>query len=154
MVLRGPARSVVAEEAAATWIIIRRGPLRAATRRRKMMIMTRTMSPANTNFIKLQKQWTREVTAAEPSFDAQKPLKWSRTPIIFDTEDHLDRTTVVRCLPLLVLPTICNLKVKKMLVDGGAGLNLILPNVIKRLQIADGDLEEAGTFQGIYPGRS
>ena len=54
----------------------------------------------------------------------------------------------------MVSPTIRNLKVTKMLVDGGAGLNLISPAVIKRLQIPDGDLEEMGTFQGINPGRS
>ena len=71
------------------------------------------------------KQWTREITAAEPLFDAQNPLKWSSMPLIFDAEDHPDRTTTVGCLPLLVSPTIRNLKVNKMLVDGGAGLNLI-----------------------------
>ena len=54
----------------------------------------------------------------------------------------------------MVSPTICNLKVTKMLVDGGAGLNLISPVVIKRLQIPDGDLEETGTFEGVNPGRS
>ena len=54
----------------------------------------------------------------------------------------------------MVSPMICNLKVNKMLVDGGAGLNLILPVVIKRLQILDEDLEETGTFQGVNPGRS
>ena len=100
------------------------------------------------------KQWAHEITIAEPSFDAQKPLKWSSTPIIFDTEDHPDRTTAVGCLPLLVSPTIRNLKVNKMLVDGGAGLNLISPVVIKRLQIPDADLAETGTFQGVNPGRS
>ena len=47
-----------------------------------------------------------------------------------------------------------NLKVTKMLVDGGAGLNLISPVVIKTLQIPDGNLEETGTFQGVNPGRS
>ena len=41
-----------------------------------------------------------------------------------------------------------------MLVDGGAGLNLISPGVIKRLQIPDGDLEQTGTFLGVNPGRS
>ena len=51
----------------------------------------------------------------------------------FYTEDHPDRTTAVGCLPLLVSPTIRNLKVNKMLVDGGAGLNLISPVVIERL---------------------
>ena len=55
---------------------------------------------------------------------------------------------------MLVSPTTRNLKVNKMLVDGGAGLNLISPVVIKRLQIPDGDLEETGTFQGVNPGRS
>src|SRR6266566_9858682 len=40
-----------------------------------------------------------------------------------------------------------------MLVDGGAGLNLISPDVIKRLQIPDEDLEETGSFQGVNPGR-
>lgn len=100
------------------------------------------------------KQWAREINATEPSIDAQKPLKWSHTPIVFDAEDHPGRTTAVGCLPLLVSPTIRNLKVTKMLVDGGAGLNLISPDVVKRLQIPDGDLEETGTFQGINPGRS
>ena len=55
---------------------------------------------------------------------------------------------------MLVSPTIQNLMVTKMIVDGGAGLNLISPNVIKRLQIPDEDLEETGTFQGINLGRS
>ena len=54
----------------------------------------------------------------------------------------------------MVSPTIRNLKVTKVLVDGGVGLNLISPAVIKKLQIPDGDLEETGTFQGVNPGRS
>ena len=41
-----------------------------------------------------------------------------------------------------------------MLVDGGAGLNLISPVVIKRLQIPNGDLKETSTFQGVNLGRS
>ena len=81
-------------------------------------------------------------------------MRWSNTPIIFYAEDHPDSTTAIGCLPLLVSPTIRNLKVTKMLVEGGAGLNLISPKVIKRLQILDGDLKEMGTFQGINPGRS
>src|SRR3954467_11276375 len=75
-------------------------------------------------------------------------------PIIFDAEDHPDRTTAVGCLPMLVSPTICNLKVTKMLVDGGAGLNLISSAVLRRLQVPDSELEETDTFQGINPGRS
>mgnify|MGYP003345679918 CR=1 FL=1 len=55
---------------------------------------------------------------------------------------------------MLVSPTIRNLKVTKMLVDGGAGLNLISSAVLQKLQIPDSKLEETGTFQGINPGRS
>ena len=76
-----------------------------------------------------------EVNVVEPAVDSRKPLKWSRTPIIFDEEDHPDRTTAVGYLLLLVPPTICHLKVKKMLVDDGAGLNLISPKVINKLNI-------------------
>ena len=54
----------------------------------------------------------------------------------------------------MVSPTICNLKVTKVLVDGGDSLNLISPAVIERLQIPDGDLEETSTFQGVNSGRS
>ena len=54
----------------------------------------------------------------------------------------------------MVSPTIHNLKVATVLVDVGAGLNLISPAVIKRLQIPDGDLEEMGTSQGVNLGRS
>ena len=71
------------------------------------------------------KRWAWEVNAMEPAPETRKPLKWPHTPIIFDEEDHPGRTTAVGCLPLLVSPTIRNLKVTKMLVDGGAELNLI-----------------------------
>src|SRR3954468_19115913 len=55
---------------------------------------------------------------------------------------------------MLVSPTVRNLKVTKMLVDGGAGLNLISSAVLRRLQVPDLELEETGPFQGINPGRS
>ena len=41
-----------------------------------------------------------------------------------------------------------------MLVDGGAGLNLISPAVISKLQIAEEELEVTGTFQGFNPSMS
>ena len=90
----------------------------------------------------------------EPVAYSRKPLKWSRMPIIFDIEDHPNCTTVVGCLPFLVSPTIHNLKVTEMLVDSGAGLNLISPKVISKLQILDEELKVTSTFQGINPGRS
>ena len=46
----------------------------------------------------------------------------------------------------MVSPTIHNLKVTKILVDGGAGLNLMSAKVISRLQITEEELEVTGTF--------
>jgi len=40
-----------------------------------------------------------------------------------------------------------------MLVDGGAGLNLISPKVVRKLQIHDEELKAMGTFYGINPDR-
>ena len=55
---------------------------------------------------------------------------------------------------MLLCPTVRNLKVTKMLVDIGAGLNLISPAVISKLQIAEDELKATGMFQGVNPGRS
>ena len=41
-----------------------------------------------------------------------------------------------------------------MLVDGGAGLNLISSVVINKLQIGEEELEVTDTFEGVNPGRS
>ena len=100
------------------------------------------------------KRCAREVNVVESAPEARKPLKWSRITIIFDEEDHPDRTTTTGCLLLLVSPIIRNLKVTKMLVDGRAGLNLISPTVISKLQIGEEELEVTCMFQGVNPGRS
>lgn len=62
--------------------------------------------------------------------------------------------SIILTVPLLVSPTIRNLKVTKILVDGGAMLNLISPKVISGLKTAEKELEITGTFQGVNPDRS
>lgn len=62
--------------------------------------------------------------------DAQFGTPYPRSAGFNTDKDHPSRTAVVGCLPLLVSPTIRNLKVTKMLVDSGAKLNLISPAVV------------------------
>jgi hypothetical protein len=62
-----------------------------------------------------------------PASVSSQLLKWLGTPITFDWNDHLDNTAGVGILPMVVTPTICNLGEGKVLVDGGAGLNLLSP---------------------------
>ena len=49
---------------------------------------------------------------------------------------------------IVVLPTIRNLKVTKVLVNGRAGLNLISPAVISKLEIGEEELEVSGERLG------
>ena len=88
----------------------------------------------------------------QPTVEAQWPLKWSHMPITFHAGDHPDRTSGVGVLPLVVSPTINNIKVTKMLVDGGASLNLISTAIFERMHIPEGKLRATGSFQGINPG--
>lgn len=68
-----------------------------------------------------------------PLPEVQRPLRWSEAPVTFDAEDHPDRTTGVGVVPLVVSPTINNINVSKMLVDGGAGLNLLSVKLLEKL---------------------
>jgi hypothetical protein len=52
-------------------------------------------------------------------------------------------------LPLLVFPTISNVKLYHVLIDGGAALNLISLSVFKKLQISMGKLQPSRPFSGV-----
>ena len=55
-------------------------------------------------------------------------------------------------LPLVVSPIIHNVTVTKMLVDGGAGLNLISAKLLGKLQVPRESLLPTGPFLGVNPG--
>jgi hypothetical protein len=56
-----------------------------------------------------------------------------------------------RQLPLLVSPTISNVKLYHILIDGGATLNLISLAAFKKLQIPMGKLQSSRPFSGVGP---
>ena len=96
----------------------------------------------------------REVCASTPAFGKGQELKWSDTPITFTRADHPASTAGVGRLPLVVTPTIHNLRVARVLVDGGSGLNLLCPTVFDAMQIPKGELRPSRPFFGISPGAS
>jgi hypothetical protein len=78
---------------------------------------------------------------------AQKePLWWSHIPITFDAAYHLDCCLGVGTLSLVVSLVICNVRVTKMLVDGGAGLNLIFVKLMVKFKISKKELALTGAF--------
>jgi hypothetical protein len=75
----------------------------------------------------------QEVTAVAPAPKAAPHRKWMETPIGFDSSDCFKRMASVGQLPLLVSPTISNVKLYHVLIDGGVALNLIRLAAFKKL---------------------
>jgi hypothetical protein len=67
----------------------------------------------------------REVAAVALAPKAALDHKWVETPIGFDSSDCPKSMAGSGQLPLLVSPTISNVKLYHVLIDGGAALNLI-----------------------------
>jgi hypothetical protein len=67
----------------------------------------------------------REVATVALAPKAALHHKWVETPIGFDSFDYPKSMAGSGQLPLLVSPTISNVKLYHVLIDGGAALNLI-----------------------------
>jgi hypothetical protein len=79
------------------------------------------------------KNLCREVAAATLAPKAAPHHRWMETSISFDTSDCPKTMAGARQLPLLVCPTIVNIKLYHILIDGGAALNLISLAAFKKL---------------------
>ena len=100
------------------------------------------------------KLFRREVCAATPALKACQPLKWSEVPITFSRVDHPESTKGVGRLPIVVTPTIRNVKVGRVLIDGVSGLNMLNPLLFEKMQIPRRSLRPSLPFYSISPGAS
>jgi hypothetical protein len=75
--------------------------------------------------------------------------KWVETPFGFDSSDCPKSMAGVGQLPLLVSPTIFNIKLYHVLIDEGVALNLIRLVAFKKLQIPMGKLQPSRLFSGV-----
>jgi hypothetical protein len=71
------------------------------------------------------------------------------TLISFDTSDCPKSMAGAEQLPLLVSPTIVNIKLYHVLIDGGAAMNLISLAAFKKLQILMSKLQPSCPFSGV-----
>jgi hypothetical protein len=99
-----------------------------------------------------RKKERREVCSVKVA--APVYLDWSDKPITFDQGDHPDRVPSPEKYPLVVDPVIGNVRLTKVLMDGGSSLNIIYAETLRLLQI---DLytirASAAPFHGIIPGK-
>jgi hypothetical protein len=80
-----------------------------------------------------RKQEHREVCSVKVV--APVYLDWSDKPITFDQGDHPDRVPSPGKYPLVVDPIIGNVRLTKVLMDGGSSLNIIYAETLELLQI-------------------
>jgi hypothetical protein len=99
-----------------------------------------------------RKQERREVCSVKVA--APVYLDWSDKPITFDQGDHPDHVPSPGKYPLVVDPIIGNVRLTKVLMDGGSSLNIIYAETLGLLWI---DLSTiwagAAPFCGIIPGK-
>jgi hypothetical protein len=86
---------------------------------------------------------------AAPAPKAAPHRKWMETLIGFDPSDCPKSMAGAGQLPLLVSPTISNVKLYHVLIDGGATLNLISLAAFKKLQVPMGKLQPSRPFSGV-----
>jgi hypothetical protein len=99
-----------------------------------------------------RKQERREVCSVKVA--APVYLDWSDKPITFDQGDHPDRVPSPGKYPLVVDPVVGNVRLTKVLMDGGSSLNIIYAETLGLLRI-DLSSVRAGVapFHGIIPGK-
>jgi hypothetical protein len=99
-----------------------------------------------------RKQERREVCSVKVA--APVYLDWSNKPITFDQGDHPDCVPSPGKYPLVVDPVIGNVRLTKVLMDGGSSLNIIYAETLRLLQIDLSTIRAgAAPFHGIIPGK-
>jgi hypothetical protein len=99
-----------------------------------------------------RKQERREVCLVEVA--APVYLDWSDKPITFDQDDHPDFVPSPGRYPLVVDPIIGNVRLSKVLMDGGSILNIIYAETLELLGVDRSEVRAgAAPFHGIAPGK-
>jgi hypothetical protein len=99
-----------------------------------------------------RKQERREVCSVKVA--APIYLDWSDKPITFDQDDHPDCVPSLGRYPLVVDPVIGNVRLTKVLMDGGSSLNIIYAETLGLLGIDLSAIRAgAAPFHGIVPGK-
>ena len=90
----------------------------------------------------LQKLTARQVrsitkydTVADPKYQ-----DWSEHPITFSRADQWADIPYPGHFPLMLDPTICDMWLKKVLIDGGSALNILFAGALTKLGLTKDDL--------------
>src|SRR5436189_456629 len=100
-----------------------------------------------------QKLTAREINAVIPV--TPKYLKWSELPITFDRSDLLDNIPHPGRYPSVLDPIVWTVKLNRVLIDGGSGLNILFAKTLDDMKIPRSELNRSSSpFHGVIPGTS
>lgn len=93
----------------------------------------------------------RKINTAEPA--VPQYLKWLGSAIFFDWSDHPDHFTHLGRFPLVVDPLVYDVRLTKVLMDGGSGLNILYVKTHKDMKVPCSEIKPTGApFHGNVPG--
>jgi hypothetical protein len=81
------------------------------------------------------------------------PLRWSEVPITFSRADQWTSFSEPGRFPLVLKPVVAGSRLKKVLIDGGSGLNVLFTKTLKKMKLdITHMLTKSNTpFYGIVP---
>jgi hypothetical protein len=98
------------------------------------------------------KSLRREVLSAVLGVPKAAPhQRWRSTTISFEASDCPENMVGAGILPLITAPVIANMRLHHVLINGGAGLNIISHAAFKHLQIPVSRLGPSRPFFGVGP---
>ena len=98
------------------------------------------------------KSFLRQIGATSKDPGALPGWAAPEADLTFGSEDHPDSTAGYEMLPMLCMPTICNVAITKTLIDGGAGLNLLSVEAFSLLHVPLERLGLSKHFMGVGGG--
>ena len=94
----------------------------------------------------------REFLSVKPGVLKAAPhQRWRNTTISFRPYDCPENMLGAGVLPIVAAPVIANIRLYHVLIDGGAGLNIISYAVFKQLQISESKMAPSRPFSGVGP---
>jgi hypothetical protein len=101
-----------------------------------------------------QKLLLREIMSVEPAIP--RPLRWSEVPISFSRDNQWTSFLEPRKFPLVLDSVVVEVKLTRVLIDGGSGLNLIFAGTLRKmgLDLTDMLVPSKSPFYSIVPGNT
>nr|AAU90208.1 putative polyprotein [Oryza sativa Japonica Group] len=100
------------------------------------------------------KAMKRELLAAAPTHEATRRARWSEVALTFDQTDHPPCVARGGQIAMVVSPTVCNVKLGRVLIDGGAALNILSPAAFDAIKATGMVLRPSQPIIGVTPGHT